>query len=151
MRSGKVAGLAAVLAVAGWCAATAVADAEPPPSPPPAPVPKTVIDRDGTYAVGTDIVPGIYRSAGPVAGTACYWKRVSGDQLIDNALTKKPQVVQIEPTDTAFKTDRCQPWQKTECPPDCPPSPQRPVGGLPGDLRDFLPHLPQPPGPAGAR
>ncbi|MGH3560273.1 MAG: hypothetical protein ACRDTN_00265, partial [Mycobacterium sp.] len=94
--------------------------------------------------------PGTYSSAGPVDHSACYWKRLNGDQIIDNALTKKPQVVQIEPTDTAFKTDRCQPWQKTDCPPTCattqPPLPP----GLPGALQDFLPHPPpQAPAPGG--
>ena len=34
-----------------------------------------------------------------------------------NALTGKAQVVQIEPTDTAFKTNGCQPWQLTDAPP----------------------------------
>jgi len=59
-------------------------------------------------------VPGTYTSAGPVEGGACYWKRVGGPDgktILDNALSKKPQVVQIDPTDTAFKTNGCQPWQ----------------------------------------
>lgn len=79
--------------------------------------PKTTIDRDGTYAVGTDIVPGIYTSAGPTAKTTCYWKRVGGvegKEILDNAMTKKPQVVEIQPTDKSFKTDGCQPWQKND-------------------------------------
>ena len=38
----------------------------------------------------------------------------NGSDIIDNALSTKPQVVQIDPTDTAFKTDGCQPWQKTD-------------------------------------
>jgi hypothetical protein len=67
--------------------------------------------------VGTDIMPGTYSSAGPVGPGTCYWKRLSnpnsGD-IIDNALSKKPQTVQIDPTDKAFKTDGCQPWQKTD-------------------------------------
>lgn len=134
----------AVVVLAG-CWAAGAAQADPTPSPAPG-GPKTVIDADGTYTVGTDILPGTYRSAGPVANGACYWKRVKGDQIVDNALTKKPQVVQIDPTDTVFKTDRCQPWQKTECPPDCAPTPQQPVG-LPGQLRDILDH--PPPAPAG--
>jgi hypothetical protein len=79
-----------------------------------APGPKTVIDHDGTFAVGTDILPGTYSSAGPVQGRTCYWKRTNGSDIIDNAMTKKPQVVQIEPTDKAFKTDGCQPWQKND-------------------------------------
>ena len=36
----------------------------------------------------------------------CYWKRTGNPDgaLIDNAISKKPQVVQIDPTDKAFKT-----------------------------------------------
>jgi hypothetical protein len=89
---------------------TATASAEPP-GPPPGP--KTTIDQDGTYAVGTDIMAGTYSSAGPVGDGACYWKRVNDEEMPDNALTKKPQVVQIQATDTAFKTNGCQPWQLT--------------------------------------
>lgn len=33
--------------------------------------------------------------------------------MIDNAMTKKPQVVQIDPTDKSFKTSGCQPWRLT--------------------------------------
>ena len=78
------------------------------------------MDHAGTYAVGTDIVAGTYSSAGPVEGDKCYWKRVGGDDgntTLDNALTGKAQVVQIEPTDKAFKTNGCQPWQLTDAPP----------------------------------
>jgi hypothetical protein len=124
MKWKKAATIAAALALAGWnpAAGTALAD-PPPPAPPPAPAPsatpKTTIDTDGTYAVGTDIVPGTYSSAGPVDGGTCYWKRLgnangNANAIIDNALSKKPQVVEIDPTDTAFKTDGCQPWQKTD-------------------------------------
>ena len=73
------------------------------------------MDHDGTYAVGTDIPPGIYSSAGPVGSGTCYWKRTGNPDgnLIDNSLSKKPQVVQIDPTDKSFKTSGCQPWQLT--------------------------------------
>ena len=97
------------------------------PTTPPA-VPKTTIDADGTYAVGTDIVPGVYSSAGPVGDGTCYWKRTSNPDgaTLDNALTKKPQTVQIDPTDKSFKTDGCQPWQLNNGaappPPDMPPA-----------------------------
>ncbi|WAC93971.1 hypothetical protein [Mycobacterium sp. Aquia_213] len=133
---------AASLMVAGWAASTVVANANPDDTPGPAPgqsaspspaaspapaaspsaspappagAPKTVMDKDGLYAVGTDIVPGIYSSGGPIGNGTCYWKRTSNPDgaLIDNSLTKKPQVVKIEPTDKAFKTDGCQPWQLT--------------------------------------
>src|ERR1700720_4937803 len=101
------------LLLAGWAASAGVAGADPDPSPPPAP--KTTIDHDGTYAVGSDIAPGTYSSAGPVDNGTCYWKRLGNPDgnLIDNALSKKPQVVQIDPTDKSFKTSGCQPWQLT--------------------------------------
>jgi len=79
------------------------------------------MDHDGTYAVGTDIAPGIYSSGGPAGdGGTCYWKRMGNPDgaLVDNALSKKPQVVEIDATDKAFKTSGCQPWQLT---PDATP------------------------------
>jgi hypothetical protein len=94
-----------------------VAGAEPPA--PPA-EPQATIERDGTFLVGVDIVPGTYSSAGPVDGGTCYWKRMSGPddgEILENALTKKPQIVQIHPTDGAFTTDGCQPWQMTDAVP----------------------------------
>lgn len=127
----------------------------PPPSPAPAPgspappAPKTVIDQDGTYAVGTDIVPGTYVSDGPAGGIACYWKRVSGDQIVDNSLSKKPQVAKIAPTDTSFKTDHCQPWHRVDCLENCPTPEQQPMPALPPGLFPGFPNpLPQEPGPA---
>jgi hypothetical protein len=115
---------AAALMVLGWGAAAGLASADPPapapaPGPPPGPAPagpKTTIDHDGVFAVGTDIVPGIYTSAGPIGNGVCYWKRLGDDakQPIDNAMSKKPQVVKIDPTDKTFKTDGCQAWQKND-------------------------------------
>nr|WP_235654026.1 hypothetical protein [Mycolicibacterium houstonense] len=55
----------------------------------------------------------------------CYWKRMAdlhGGDIIDNAFSKKPQVVTIDATDKAFKTSGCQPWQKTDAPAAAPPS-----------------------------
>lgn len=116
--------LVAVAASAGY------AHAEPGPSPAPPPAPKTTIDADGTYAVGTDIVPGTYSTAGPIPDGVCYWKRVNGGKLISNALTKKPQVVKIEPGDTAFVTNDCQPWKLTNAAPPPQPAPQDLLGQL---------------------
>jgi hypothetical protein len=133
VRRSRTAAVTAALLLAGCCASAGVAHADP--SPPPAPT--TTIDADGTYAVGTDIEPGTYASAGPVGDGACYWKRVNGSDLLDNALTKKPQVVLIEPTDTAFTTNHCQPWQKTDAPVPAQVAP----GDLLGQLRVLLaPH-----------
>jgi hypothetical protein len=114
MWSKNAAVVAAAVVLAGAAASTGIASADPP-APPPAP--KTAIDHDGTYTVGTDIAPGTYSSAGPVGNGTCYWKRLSspnGKDVIDNAMSRKPQVVEIDPSDRAFKTDGCQPWQKTD-------------------------------------
>jgi hypothetical protein len=59
-------------------------------------------------------VAGTYSSAGPVGSG---WKRLTGpnsNDVIDNALSSKPQVVQIDPSDSAFQTDSWQPWHKTD-------------------------------------
>lgn len=129
MRSKQIAlvgRLAAALTLAGWCTSAAIATADPTPAPPPGP--KTTFEGDGSYAVGSDIVPGTYSSAGPIEGGACYWKRVSGDKLLDNALSKKAQVVKIEASDTTFKTTDCQQWQKIDdCLPGCAPKGTNPA------------------------
>jgi hypothetical protein len=127
MRSTTTAALAAALVLAG-SASGGIASADPTPAPPP-PGPKTTIDADGTYAVGKDIQPGTYSSAGPVGDGACYWKRSNGSDIVDNALSKKAQIVQIEPTDTSFTTNECQAWQLTD-----QPVPQSGPGDLMGAL-----------------
>lgn len=115
MRVIKTAAAAAIV-LAGWSAAGGSASADP--EAPPAPAgPKTTIDADGIYKVGADIAPGTYASAGPVDGT-CSWKRASAaNETIDNAITKKPQVVSIMPTDATFKTSGCQAWSLTDAAP----------------------------------
>jgi hypothetical protein len=99
--------------------------------------PRTTIDGDGTYAVGTEIAPGIYSSAGPVGDSPCYWKRLNGTTVVDDALSKKPHVVQIGSGDTAFKTDRCQPWQMVDCGATCPLAEEDPHDVV-GELRSCL-------------
>jgi len=163
----------AVIAL-GWVASAGLASADPTPAPPPpapappsgaapghgpaAPAPaKTTIDKDGVYNVGTDIVPGVYTSAGPVGSGVCYWKRVGEDakQPLDNAMSKRPQVVRIEPTDKSFKTDGCQTWQKNDAAvPDPGKSPEQAGLGL-GILNSLIgggsaPAPPQSPAPAPA-
>jgi hypothetical protein len=120
--------VAAAVLVVGWSASTTMANADPA-LPPPPPGPKTSFGN-GTYAVGTDITPGVYQSAGPVDDGACYWKRVNGDGIVDNAMTKKPQIVQIEAGDTAFTSSECQDWQKTDAAPPPKPSPIDVLGQL---------------------
>jgi hypothetical protein len=136
---------AAALTALAWAASAGLAIADPapaPPSPAPAPSPghppapapaKTTIDHDGVYNVGTDIVPGVYTSAGPVGNGVCYWKRLGDDakQPLDNAMSKKPQIVRIDPTDKTFKTDGCQVWEKNDAAvPDPGKSPEQAGIGL---------------------
>jgi hypothetical protein len=90
---------------------------------PPPPAPKTVIDprgaawpiidRDGTYLVLADILPGTYRNAG---GTMCYWARLRGpdpSDILDSKKTGDPQVIGIRNSDIAFLTQNCGTWQMT--------------------------------------
>ena len=161
---------AALMALA-WGASTGLAVADPAPAPPPpapapspghgpAPAPaKTTIDHDGVYSVGTDIVPGVYTSAGPVGNGVCYWKRLGDDakQPLDNAMSKKPQIVRIDPTDKTFKTDGCQAWEKNDAAvPDPGKSPEQAGIGL-GILNSLIgggsapaPASPAPAAPAPA-
>jgi hypothetical protein len=139
MKSTRTAAVAVAIVLVGAAASTATAHADPAPAPPPAP--KTTIDGDGTYAVGKDIQPGTYSSAGPVGDGACYWKRVNGTNIVDNALTKKAQIVQIEPTDTSFTTNECQAWQLTDA-----PVPVTSPGDLLGQLGQLAPIIARGPG-----
>jgi hypothetical protein len=163
----------AALTTLAWAASAGLAVADPPPAPPPAPAPpapapghgpapapapaKTTIDKDGVYNVGTDIVPGVYTSAGPVGTGVCYWKRLGDDasKPLDNAMSKKAQVVRIEPTDKTFKTDGCQTWQKNDAAvPDPGKSPEQASLGL-GILNSLIgggggAPAPPPPAPAPA-
>ena len=151
---------ATALIAMGWVASAGLAAADPAPAPPPAPAPgapapaKTTIDKDGVYNVGTDIVPGVYTSAGPVGNGVCYWKRLGDDakQPLDNAMSKKPQIVRIDPTDKTFKTDGCQTWQKNDAAvPDPGKSPEQAGLGL-GILNSLIgggsPAAPPAPAPA---
>lgn len=94
-----------------------VPQAVPAPMPAPTPAgPKDSISSDGTYVIGVDIQPGVYRSAGTASeGSTCYWKRLSSlntSDIIDNNDSSGPQTVEIKSTDKAFVTERCQPWTK---------------------------------------
>jgi len=74
---------------------------------------------DGTYIVGTDIKPGLYKTTGPASSDFpnCYWERdrdLDGglNSIIDNDNTKGQTTVKIASTDKAFKTTGCAAWVK---------------------------------------
>ncbi|NKX54447.1 hypothetical protein [Arthrobacter mobilis] len=75
--------------------------------------PRTVISRDGTYRVGSDIKPGLYKSTG---GDLCYWARLSGfsgsfEDINSNHLASGSTYVRILPGDRGFETNRCGSWK----------------------------------------
>ena len=69
---------------------------------------------DGTYLVGVDIGPGIYRAPG---GAICQWERLSGlggefDDIIAMDFTENSrQLVEVKATDVAFKVSACGRWE----------------------------------------
>jgi hypothetical protein len=68
---------------------------------------------DGTFAVGTDIQPGTYRTR--AASDGCYWERLSGfggtlGEIIANENTDAPEVVTIAASDKGFQSRRCGTW-----------------------------------------
>jgi len=80
--------------------------------------PAATIPGDGTFVIGVDIQPGVYKSPAPQSGM-CSWarlKKLSGitdfDAIIKNGNNTGPGFVTIEPTDVAFATQMCDPWQK---------------------------------------
>jgi hypothetical protein len=90
-------------------------------SPPAAPAPtgpRSTIAGTGTFLVGSDVIPGTYRSSGS-ASRDCYWERLSGlggtmGDIIANGSSSGPLVVTIEPTDKAFTSSHCTPWTMVE-------------------------------------
>lgn len=68
---------------------------------------------DGTFIVGTDMLPGRYRSAADVSG--CYWARLSGfggtlSAIIANDNVDGQAIVDIAAADAGFVSARCGTW-----------------------------------------
>ncbi len=71
----------------------------------------------GMFAVGRDIAPGTYRSAGNT-DDMCYWERAKDaehglDSIIANGNATGTAVVTISASDGYFKTTGCKDWKKT--------------------------------------
>lgn len=88
-------------------------------TPAPAPTATTFMNTDGTYVIGKDIEPGTYKSAPTLKNDYpfCTWKRLSGfSGLMEDtiAIANQPgqTIVTISPSDIAFYTSSCQPWEK---------------------------------------
>ncbi|MFD4469674.1 hypothetical protein ACFWPA_15450 [Rhodococcus sp. NPDC058505] len=78
----------------------------------------TTMPADSTYIVGVDIEPGLYVSPGPIDGDYnCWGTRLSGftgegDDVIAYAYGTGRVVVDITPTDAAFRSLNCLPWTR---------------------------------------
>ncbi len=114
--------------------------------------PASTIPGDGTYQVGVDIQPGTYRSQG---GDSCYWERLRGlggttADIIANGAGTGPQVVQITPTDAAFKTQSCAIWTLTSAAATTTaPTPTTTATTTPAGLPEGAQVCPTEAGPAG--
>ena len=69
---------------------------------------------DGTYIIGVDIAPGVWRSDGP---GSCYWQRMRGftgrtSDIIANDNATGSTIVQIGAGDKGFSSSRCGKWTK---------------------------------------
>jgi hypothetical protein len=67
----------------------------------------------GTFAVGTQVAPGRWRSDG---GDLCYWERLGGlggglDELVASAGVPGPTEVVVAPTDAGFRSFGCGTWR----------------------------------------
>lgn len=68
---------------------------------------QSAVAGTGTYLVGKDIKPGIYRAA---SSPGCYWARLSSldtNDIIDNDNADGPVVVEIRSSDVAFEAEGC--------------------------------------------
>jgi hypothetical protein len=78
----------------------------------PAPSPPVTSFGDGTFEVGSQIVPETYRAAG---GADCSWGRLSSlggaaNDVIADGDALGPAIVTISPSDAAFESDGCGTW-----------------------------------------
>ena len=69
---------------------------------------------DGTWAVGSNIAPGTYKTSG---GSTCYWARLKNftgalDSILANDNTSGRAVVTIKATDKGFTSNGCGTWKK---------------------------------------
>ena len=84
-----------------------------PGTPPPYPAPPPPFSfGSGTYAVGSQVPAGTYRSPG---GSSCYWERLSGfggtlGEIIANGFADVKIVVEISSSDAGFSTSSCGTW-----------------------------------------
>lgn len=75
----------------------------------------TVIKHDGTYRVGSNLKPGLYKATG--TSNSCYWERLSGfsgsfGDIKANHFGAANGYVRILGSDKGFSTSGCGSWKK---------------------------------------
>jgi hypothetical protein len=75
---------------------------------------KTILGN-GSYLVGSDFLPGTYRSSGNTE--SCYWERArsadgAAGSIIANDISKGQLIVTISGSDSVFQTSRCKTWTR---------------------------------------
>jgi len=101
--------------------AAAASASAPPDSPPPTPpVVGSGTFSNGTWLVGEEIAPGVWRAFRP---TTCSWKRLAsvGGVAEDVAGSGSYLTVEIRPFDAAFSSDDCGWWSQILTPPSASP------------------------------
>lgn len=76
---------------------------------------KTTIPGNGSYLVGSDFLPGTYRSIRNTS--SCYWERArsadgTSGSTIANGISTGQLVVSISAGDSVFKSSRCAAWTR---------------------------------------
>ena len=84
-------------------------------------VPANATILDGTWLVGKDIEPGLYRTMPPKdpLGVGCLWSRLSGlsgnaDETIAFGISEAPVYVEVLASDYAFGSVGCGVWAQVE-------------------------------------
>lgn len=99
---------------------------------------KSAIKGTGTFQVGSDVQPGLYRSTGNKADDNCYWERAKDskgatDSIIDNENAVGSTYVAIVATDKIFKTEGCKGWELVD--PKATGTPKAEISGRAGRLK----------------
>lgn len=84
---------------------------------PPAGATASSVVADGTYVVGQDVAPGLYRSAGGRGGNFCVWFHHAGigngnADAYDGGSSRGQTFTRILANEGSFETDYCQPWER---------------------------------------
>lgn len=98
---------------------------------------KSAIKGSGTFQVGSDVQPGLYRSTGNTANDNCYWERAKDskgetDSVIDNDNAVGSTYAAIAATDKIFKTEGCKGWELVD--PKAAGTPKAEISGKAGML-----------------